>query len=143
MLRSIEAKDYMSVNPVTFQVHTNIFDAIHELLTRRISGATVVDENKKVVGVISEMDCLKAIINLGYYDEGEGLVGDFMTASVDTIDKEINIVDAAQLLLKTNRRRMPVIEDGKFSGQISARSILQAFKDSRLAHDKVEDTAYE
>jgi len=143
MLGSIIAKDYMSINPVTFRADTDIFEAIHILLLHKISGATVINEKNEVVGVISEMDCLKAIINVGYYGEGGGSVGDFMTANVESIDKNINIVDAAQLLVSTKRRRMPVIEAGKFSGQISARSILQAFKDFRSNHDRKEDNRYE
>jgi CBS domain-containing protein len=143
MLGSIIAKDYMSINPVTFRADTDIFSAIHILLQHKISGATVINDNNEVVGVISEMDCLKAIINVGYYGEGGGFVGDFMTASVESIDKNINIVDAAQLLLSTKRRRVPVIEAGKFTGQISARSILQAFKDIRSTHDSAEDNRYE
>jgi len=34
---------------------------------------------------------------------------------------------------------MPVVKDGQFVGQISCRSVLQAFKDSMLVHDKNED----
>ena len=51
------------------------------------------------------------------------------------------IIDAAQTMLDKRHRRMPIIENGKFAGQISARSVLQAFKDSLMDHDKSEDEA--
>jgi hypothetical protein len=44
-------------------------------------------------------------------------------------------------MLTKRHRRTPVIINGKFAGQISARSILQAFKDSLMDHDKTEDEA--
>ena len=141
MLTTFEADDFMSVNPVTFTADTDIFDAIHVFLQRKVSGATVLNNHNEVIGVISELDCLKAIINQGYYHEGgAGTVGDYMTTdNLDYMDPHISIIDAAQTMLEKRHRRMPVIENGKFAGQISARSILQAFKDSLMEHDGSED----
>lgn len=140
MLTSYETDDYMSVNPVTFTVDTDIFDAIHVLLQRKVSGGTVLNENNEVIGVISELDCLKAIINTGYYHEGGGTVGDFMsTGNIEYMDFHTSLIDAAQRILTTRHRRMPIVEHGKFVGQISARSLLQAFKDSMSEHDTTED----
>ena len=68
MFGSIVAKDYMSIKPVTFRADTHIFEAIQVLLQNKISGATVVNDANEAVGVISEMDCLQAIINVGYYE---------------------------------------------------------------------------
>lgn len=140
MLTSYETDDYMSVNPVTFSADTDIFDAIHVLLQYKVSGGTVLNENNEVVGVISELDCLKAILNTGYYHEGGGTVGDFMsTGDIEYMDLHTSLIDAAQILLTKRHRRMPVVEHGKFVGQISARSVLQAFKDSMADHDASED----
>ena len=140
MLTSYETDDYMSVNPVTFTVDTDIFDAIHVLLHRKVSGGTVLNERNEVIGVISELDCLKAIINTGYYHEGGGTVGDFMSSGeIEYMDYHTSLIDAAQILLTKRHRRMPIVEHGKFVGQISCRSILQAFKDSMTNHEADED----
>lgn len=141
MLTSYETDDFMSVQPVTFSPDTGIFEAIHVLLQRKVSGATVINENKEVVGVISELDCLKAIIHQGYYHEGHGgKVSDFMsTNNIDTLPPHASLIDSAQTMLDKRRRRMPVVENGKFVGQVSARSMLQAFKDEVMDHDKSED----
>ncbi len=140
MLTSYETDDYMSVNPVTFTSETDIFDAIHQLLERKVSGGTVLNDNNEVIGVISELDCLKAVIQTGYYHEGGGTVGDFMhTGDIEYMDLHTSLIDAAQVILNTHHRRMPIVEHGKFVGQISARSLLQAFKDSITEHDASED----
>ena len=130
MLHSIQIEDFMTENPVTFRPDTELFEAVHTLLERKLSGATVVDEDGHVVGVVSEMDLLKAVEAISYYNEGGGQVNDYMTTEVAVIDGHMNIYDAANKLLALNMRRLPVVEDNKFIGQVSCRSILQAMKDS-------------
>jgi CBS domain-containing protein len=131
MLESIDTKDYMTEHPVTFKKDTSLFDVIKIIVDNRLSGATVLDDEQRVIGVVSEMDLLKAMTHVSYFHEGGGTVGDFMSTSCDLMDSHMNIVDAAQLLIKFQHRRMPIIDDnGKFVGQISARSILRAFLDS-------------
>ncbi len=143
MLESIKMKDFMSTSPVKFRPDTEIFDAVHVLLQHKISGATVVDDAGHVVGVISEMDMLKAMKEISYYNQGDAQVGEYMTTELDSIENDTNIFDAANTLLKLKRRRLPVLEDGRFAGQISCRSLLQAFKDSMSKHDKTEDKSSE
>ncbi len=129
MFKSVEAKRYMTKNPITFMPDTNIVTAINKMGENKISGATVIDADNNVVGVISEMDCLKAVLDGSYYGEINGTVGDYMTAEVESVSADATIIDLAQLLIENHRRRLPVVEDGKFIGQYSARSILQAIKD--------------
>jgi CBS domain-containing protein len=126
MLRSIESKDHMTIAPVTLRPETGIFEAIDLLLARHISGATVLDAEGRVVGVISEMDCLRAILSGTYHGEVGGTVADIMTTKVETVEQGASVVDVAQRLIAGNRRRFPVVKDGKFVGQVSCRSILRA-----------------
>ncbi len=139
MLNSIEIKDFMSKDPVTFTPDTCIIDALHQILVHKVSGATVLDDNGAVVGVISEIDLLNSLEQISYYQEGDAKIGDLMSTSVDVLPLDTNIFQAAQTLCELKRRRMPVVKEGHFVGQISCRSILQAFKDSILEHDKSED----
>ena len=129
MFNSVEGRRYMTANPVTVTPEMNIVTAINTLIKNKVSGATVVDENNNVVGIISEMDCLKAVLDGSYYGEINGKVGDYMTPDVETISADATIVDIAQQLISHKRRRLPVVEDGKFIGQFSARSILQAINE--------------
>jgi CBS domain-containing protein len=126
MLRSIESKDHMTIAPVTLRPETSIFEAIDALLARHISGATVLDAKGNIVGVISEMDCLRAILSGTYHGDVGGTVGDIMTTEVETVELGASVVDVAQKLIDGHRRRFPVVRDGKFVGQVSCRSILRA-----------------
>lgn len=126
MLRSVQSKHHMTKSPVTLKPDTSIFDAIQALLDRSISGATVVDDQGMVVGVISEMDCLKAILAGTYHGEVGGMVGDIMTKEVESIEEGTNVLEVAEQLIANHRRRFPVVKNGKFVGQFSCRSILRA-----------------
>lgn len=131
MLESVDTTDYLTEHPVTFKKDTSLFDAISIIVENRLSGATVLDDEQRVIGVVSEMDLLRVMTHVSYFHEGGGTVGDFMSTKCDMMDAHQNIVDAAQLLIKTGHRRMPIADEaGKFVGQISARSILRAFLES-------------
>ncbi|GGA99850.1 CBS domain-containing protein [Agarivorans gilvus] len=131
-LRSIRAIDYMTKNPVTVKPSTSLFEAIDIMLAAKVSGATVLNDNKEVVGVISEIDCLQAILKGTYHGEIGGTVKEFMTEEVDSVGTDMDILAVAELLIKQKRRRMPVVENGKFIGQYSIRSILNAVKEFNL-----------
>ncbi|MEE9345397.1 MAG: CBS domain-containing protein [Methylococcales bacterium] len=138
MLKSVNSRDFMTENPVTFPPDTNIFTVIHELIVHKVSGATVIDEENHLLGVISQGDCLKAILDGTYHGYANGTVEEVMTTKVDTIDPGLDLIDAARILLTTKRGRLPVVEDGKFIGQISIRSILRAVKEFDVPPDPTE-----
>ena len=121
-------KDCMHENPIKVQGSASIFDAMKLILDSRVSGLTVVDEENNVIGVISELDCLRTIIG-NAYNEGSSsalAVTDFMTTTVDSCGPNDVIVDVAQAMLVKNQRRRPVVQDGKLVGQVSCRNILWA-----------------
>jgi CBS domain-containing protein len=128
----------MTEHPVTFSPDTNIFTVIHELLVHKISGATVIDGEDHLLGVISQGDCLKAILDGTYHGYANGSVDQVMTTEVDTVSPDLDIIDVARTLLTKKRGRLPVVEDGKFIGQISIRSILRAVKDYDVPSDPTE-----
>lgn len=138
MLKSVSCRDYMSEDPVTFLPGTNIFTVIHELLVHKISGATVVDKDRNILGVISQGDCLKAILDGTYHGYVNGTVDEVMSKAVDTISPNVDVINVAQQLLANKRARLPVVEDGKFIGQISIRSILRAVKEFGVPPDPSE-----
>jgi len=125
-LPSVSAREFMSEHIYTVKPETTIIDAIKLIIEHKISGLSVIDDDNNLLGVISEVDCLRAILDGSYYGEVGGQVSDYMTANVQSVSSEIAIIDIAKLILDNNRRRMPVVENGKLIGQFSIRSILNA-----------------
>lgn len=114
---------------ISFQPKTDIFFAIETLINRAISGAPVVDEKGNLVGVISEKDCLKVLMEMGMHELPAGQVEEFMTKEVATIEKDKTIMDAVWLFRNSSYRRFPVVDGKKLIGLITRRDVLRAIKD--------------
>jgi CBS domain-containing protein len=129
MLKSVNLRDYMLHNPVKVKPDDNILDAMQVIIDNKISGVCVVDEQKNLVGILSELDCLRAVLGAIYNNGTIGKVQEYM-ASENLVISHPNedIVDVAQDMLMKNKRRRPVVEDGKLVGQITCRQLLKAVK---------------
>ncbi|NRA22657.1 MAG: CBS domain-containing protein, partial [Oceanospirillaceae bacterium] len=86
----------------------------------------------------SEIDCLRAILDGSYYNEVGGTVSDFMSLEIDSVTKHVDFLAVAKRMVDDRRRRIPIVENGKFIGQLSERSILKAIKDFDVPEDKSE-----
>lgn len=119
-------RDYMATEVVTVSPDMEILRAMELLLERRFSGAPVVDEGGRLVGVLSKKDCLRAALNGSYHQEWGGVVADYMSKSVESLDANLDLVSAAERFLASHYRRFPVMEDGRMVGQISRADLLNA-----------------
>ena len=121
--------DYMTKKLITFKPDDSLDDVIHLLIAHKISGGPVVNEKNELIGIISETDCIKHISESKYYNmpsDSDNTVAKKMITDVDTIDKDMNIFDAATKFINSKRRRFPVVENGKLIGQISQKDVLKA-----------------
>jgi CBS domain-containing protein len=119
----------MAGHLVTFKPDMEVMDAIHELVKQRIAGAPVIDDKGDLVGMLSELDCMKVALNAGYYGDWGGPVADYMSTSVESVDADMNIVDLAQKFLESGFRRFPVLRNNRLVGQISRRDALRALSE--------------
>ena len=133
---------YMATRLITFTPDTDIREAMDIPIKKKISGAPVLDEHKQLVGMLSEVDCLKTILEGLYHKKPsqKGTVEDFMSKSVKTINASKNILDAASEFVHAGYKRLPVIEDGKLVGQISRSDILRAIQAIRPTIKHVPDS---
>ena len=115
---------------VTLRPDQSINEVINIMIEKRISGAPVLDENRKLVGIISEKDCLRIDVDQAYHNlpMNSPIVSDYMTREVKTLSPDSTVVDAATEFLNSAIRRMPVVENGVLIGQISRIDILRAAK---------------
>jgi len=121
--------DYMTTKLITFRAEDSLDHVISQLIKFKISGGPVVNDNNELIGIISETDCIKHISESKYYNmpsDTNNTVGKYMVTDVDTIDKNMNIFDAAFKFISSHRRRFPVIENGKLIGQLSQKDVLKA-----------------
>ena len=140
MLKNIDLQHYMLKNPARVHPDDSLFHAIHLILVNKISGVCVVDEHGTLVGLLSELDCLRGVLSATYNDSAIGAVREFMSsANIQTARIGDPIVDIAQDMLENKRRRRPVVDSqGRLVGQISIRQILRAVKEFSSPADHTE-----
>lgn len=122
--------DYMATKLVTLVPEMEINKAMKILLDERVSGAPVVDAKGELVGVLSKKDCLKAALNSNYYQEWGGSVADYMATEVETLEADMDLVQAAERYLTSHFRRFPVMRDGRLAGQISRTDVLRGLTEN-------------
>ncbi len=123
----ITIRDCMSRTMVVFKKNQSIIEVVDKLIKHRISGGPIVDDQMHVLGVISEGDCIKQISESRYYNMPmeDTSVERYMTKNVETISPDVNLFDAANIFLKSKRRRFPVVEHNKLIGIVSQKDILR------------------
>ncbi|MDG1683313.1 MAG: CBS domain-containing protein [Luminiphilus sp.] len=140
MLKEIELKHYMVANPVTVAAGASLFEAMHLILANKISGLCVVDSGGKLIGILSELDCLRGVLSSVYNDSGIGLVSDVMTTeNIKSAGIHDSIADVATDMLQDSKRRRPVLDsEGHLIGQITIRQLLRAVKEFNCSPDPTE-----
>ena len=103
--------------------------AVAQLLENDVSGAPVVDATGALVGMLTERDCLKVVLNATYHYEYGGTVGQFMVTEVEVMAPDDSIVDAAKRFYERRYLRYPVLDDGRLVGLISRSDIMRALGD--------------
>ena len=124
----ILVSDFMAKKLITFSPDQSVLEVMEILIRNRISGGPVVDKRNRLVGMISEGDCMKQISESRYFNVPmvDDTVEKYMIPEVETIDHDVNIFDVASVFHKGMRRRLPVLRKGKLIGQISRKDVLKA-----------------
>lgn len=125
-LETVRVRDYMSARLMTFAPEMEVMNAVHQLVSSGHSGAPVVDKDGKLVGMLSERDCLNIALVAAQDTCVAGPVSQFMSSNIETVSPDLSITQLASLFLNRNFRRYPVVEDGKLIGQISRSDVLRA-----------------
>ncbi|MDH5656154.1 MAG: CBS domain-containing protein [Spirochaetia bacterium] len=124
----IAARDVMSKKLIKVMPEMKIQDAVNVFLKNKVSGAPVVDEDGIHVGMLSEKDCLKLMMNELYHESPGTLVKDYMSHIIHSVEADMDIFSVAQIFIETPYRRLPVYDKGKLVGQISRRDCLKAMQ---------------
>jgi predicted transcriptional regulator len=124
--------DYMTRDVYSLSPDQSIAEAMNMFLEKKISGAPVKDEKGKIAGILSEIDCMKVMVDEAYHNlpHGRISVSQYMSTKPQTLMDTMDVLDCAQKFLSTHFRRFPIVDvNGKLVGTISRRDILRATRD--------------
>lgn len=122
-------REFMTREVIGVTPEMDIYEAIGLLLEHRISGAPVVVADaggKRLVGIISEKDCLSILTNGAFYGPSGGPVEQYMSINPKTVSPDTDIFTVAGIFIAKRYRRLPVVQDGFLVGVVSRRDVLDA-----------------
>ena len=125
-LKSARVRDYMVSRLVLLRPDMEIVRATNLLIRNDISGAPVVDGEGRLVGILTERDCVRVAVEAEYHAMPGGLVRDVMSPDPQFVSPEDNIFQLARKFIDHKFRRYPVVENGRVIGLISRRDVMRA-----------------
>lgn len=139
-MESLSVSDYMNTRPVTFNSEMTVAEAVEKLLHSRQTGGPVVDQQNKVIGFVSEQDCMVRMIESSYYREQVARVKDVMRTEVISIKPYMSVIELAERMNINKPKVYPIVDDdGNLLGTINRTAVLYAI-DKQL-HDGYRNSA--
>jgi len=118
------AKDIMNKIVTAAKKKTIGRDLAVKLLSGMYSGLPVVDDNGKVIGVVSEFDLLKAIRSGKSLEQVKA--EDIMSKNPICVSENTPVEEIIDLMIKNNVIRVPVVRNDNLVGVISRCDILSS-----------------
>lgn len=148
------AKDIMTTDVKTVGPEDTVEDVIKILLDHNISGVPVVNEEKEVIGIVSEGDLIvrksklhvpsyiQILGGIIYLDDPEDFkeelkkavayqVKDIMSMPAATVAEDATLEELATLMSDENINRLPVVRENKLVGLVSRFDIIRALADRK------------
>jgi CBS domain-containing protein len=140
-----KVRDVMTAEVVVVRRDASYKEMAALLRQYRVSAFPVIDENRRVIGVVSEADLLAkealagdhagipaaitGILHHKEYQKAEGVTaGDLMTHPAVTVRPEDSVEHAARLMYTLQVKRLPVVDAGGYLvGIVSRADLLTVF----------------
>ncbi|MFZ6017761.1 MAG: cyclic nucleotide-binding/CBS domain-containing protein [Nitrospirota bacterium] len=107
---------------VTVAKNRRVADAVKIMSEKSVSGIFVVDENNKLVGIFTERDIVRCVVNnISFENE---TIENVMRKDITIFDPSMEISSAIAVTIKKNIRHLPVVEGDKIVGIITFRDLV-------------------
>ena len=115
--RVMEREKMLTASP-----HTTVIEAVKRMASQRV-GAVLVVDNEALAGIFTERDAVFRVM-AQERDAQATLLADVMTPSPLSVDPDKTFGFALHLMHEHGLRHMPVVQDGRPVGIVSARDAL-------------------
>jgi CBS domain-containing protein len=123
-------REAMVAEPVTLASSATAMEAGDRLAQPDVRAVLVTDDGGRLVGVVTRSTLVREVVATGR-DPRSTSLGDIVEEPRFTVDADMPVDEAFQLLEDEDLERVPVVEEGRLVGVLS-RSVLQR----RLAEDE-------
>jgi CBS domain-containing protein len=122
---------------VRLRPETSLDEAVQSLSAYDCTGAPVVAEDGRLVGILSEQSLLDVLFDMSCR---HAPVSDFMTTSVHVVEPGDSLEHAAHMFDLYGIRRLPVVEDGKLVGILTRHDLIRHVLDRGESLDNPLET---
>jgi CBS domain-containing protein len=109
---------------VTIEPNANLAEAIRVLAEKRIGAALVLGADRRIAGIISERDIVRALAARGAAVLDEP-VSQTMTRKVETCNEGEAVATIMERMTAGKFRHMPVVDQGRLVGVVSIGDIVK------------------
>jgi predicted transcriptional regulator len=121
-MKDLKASDVMVRPVVAARKNAPARDVVFQFLNGFYSGMPVTDDEGTVIGVVTELDILNAV--LGGKELVKITANDIMTSDPVTVDVSTPLTELVKIMKEKNIIRLPVTENGKLVGIVARCDIL-------------------
>lgn len=121
-------QDVMEETVFSFTPDTCVFEAMDKLIAKKRAGAPIIDEEGRLVGFLTEKDCLRLLAVSHQYNMTGRTVADIMSEIKESLNPNLDILSASSQFLACNFAVLPVIDGDKLVGSVSRLNMLQAIQ---------------
>jgi len=120
----VTAKEIMTKQVVSTRPSCKVEEVTRVLYHHGISGLPVLDDEGRVIGMVTEADILARTA-------GQDTIEDIMSAPAHSVSEEAPLQEIASLLTDKKIKRVPVVREGRLVGIVSRADIVRALAGKR------------
>ena len=129
----MKVEEIMIKNVVTVHADTPVEEAVKIMNTHEI-GCLVVVDNGKPIGIITERDLLKRILEQNRPPKTVK-IAEIMSTPVIYGNPQLELEEAARLMFRKNVKKLPIMKDGELVGLITLTDLARtAHIDQKMMH---------
>ena len=126
MLRSMPVQGYMKKDFLILDPEIDVLRAAHLLFDSDVSGAPVLDEHGRLVGMLTEQDCMQVALQGFYHGEPGGPVKRHMSGDPKYVSPDQSILTVLEMFIDDRFQSYPVVDNGRLVGVITRRDVMRA-----------------
>jgi CBS domain-containing protein len=125
----LRVRELVGGNVIWVKPDATLRQASDEMVSNSV-GSVAVEVDGALEGILTERDILRAVS--GDADLDRDHVSSWMTEYPDSFTPEMDVVEAANWMLATGFRHLPVVDGGVVLGIISIKDVLWAITDQKV-----------
>ena len=131
-----KVKKIMLADVLTLKKEAKIEEAAR-LLAKNESSCVVIVENKKPIGIVTELDIVRKVVSKG--SSLKEPISRIMASPVTSMAPNMKLDEALKIIDTKRFRRYPVVDNEELIGLVTKRDVVNAISDNLRLHRNIQN----